>query len=212
MSESPAGAFDAAAFVPALQEYLEVAKDANRNFLLGWLRSAPPSLQQPRRMLRPFPLLPASITRIRPEILPYLAATNIHTHTTTPHHPFSCPPPPRPSACPRSLLDSLPDVDLASHLPALLPGLLALLSDGSAEIRSACSKLLQVRLQGRHRVAVAVLPQAALSVTLSVLMANTTWRRVPWLFTGSCSASGPTLTLLLLSNPIGCRSCWWRCS
>lgn len=42
-----------------------------------------------------------------------------------------------------SLLDSLPDVDLASHLPALLPGLLGMLSDDNAEIRSACSKLLQ---------------------------------------------------------------------
>jgi hypothetical protein len=36
-------------------------------------------------------------------------------------------------------------VELASHLPALLPGLLGMLSDGNAEIRSACTKLLQVR-------------------------------------------------------------------
>ncbi|EFN60046.1 hypothetical protein CHLNCDRAFT_133275 [Chlorella variabilis] len=42
-----------------------------------------------------------------------------------------------------SLLDSLPDVELAAHLPSLLPGLLGMLSDGNAEIRSACTKLLQ---------------------------------------------------------------------
>lgn len=47
-----------------------------------------------------------------------------------------------------SLLDSLPDIDLAAHLPALLPGLLGMLSDGNAEVRSACTKLLQVRLGG----------------------------------------------------------------
>ena len=55
----------------------------------------------------------------------------------------SHPPAPRPWL--RSLLDSLPDVDLVSHLPALLPGLLGMLSDGNAEIRSACAKLLHVR-------------------------------------------------------------------
>ena len=48
-----------------------------------------------------------------------------------------------------SLLDSLPDIDLAAHLPALLPGLLGMLSDGNAEVRSACTKLLQARLGGR---------------------------------------------------------------
>ncbi|PRW60313.1 VAC14-like protein isoform X1 [Chlorella sorokiniana] len=42
-----------------------------------------------------------------------------------------------------ALLDSLPDIDLAAHLPALLPGLLGMLSDGNAEVRSACTKLLQ---------------------------------------------------------------------
>ena len=51
-------------------------------------------------------------------------------------HPPAC------LAC--RLLDSLPDVDLASHLPALLPGLLGMLSDDNSEIRSACTKLLQV--------------------------------------------------------------------
>ena len=42
-----------------------------------------------------------------------------------------------------SLLDSLPDIDLGTHLPALLPGLLGMLSDSNAEIRSGCTKLLQ---------------------------------------------------------------------
>jgi hypothetical protein len=44
------------------------------------------------------------------------------------------------------LLDSLPDIDLASHLACLLPGLLGMLSDSNAEIRSACTKLLQARI------------------------------------------------------------------
>ncbi|KAL4443824.1 hypothetical protein ABPG75_011561 [Micractinium tetrahymenae] len=53
------------------------------------------------------------------------------------------------------LLDSLPDIDLVAHLPALLPGLLGMLSDGNAEIRSACTKLLaefllEVQTSGAH--------------------------------------------------------------
>lgn len=50
-----------------------------------------------------------------------------------------------PTALACSLLDSLPDIDLGTHLPALLPGLLGMLSDSNAEIRSACTKLLQAR-------------------------------------------------------------------
>lgn len=48
-----------------------------------------------------------------------------------------------------SLLDSLPDIDLVAHLPALLPGMLGMLSDGNAEIRCACTKLLAVRSRPR---------------------------------------------------------------
>ncbi|KAL4449453.1 hypothetical protein ABPG77_007097 [Micractinium sp. CCAP 211/92] len=53
------------------------------------------------------------------------------------------------------LLDSLPDIDLVTHLPALLPGMLGMLSDGNAEIRSACTKLLaefllEVQTSGAH--------------------------------------------------------------
>ncbi|KDD71995.1 vacuolar 14 Fab1-binding domain-containing protein, partial [Helicosporidium sp. ATCC 50920] len=42
-----------------------------------------------------------------------------------------------------SLLDSLPEVDLAAHLPSLLPGLLLLLGEDTPEIRVAALRLVR---------------------------------------------------------------------
>ena len=77
-------------------------------------------------------------------------------------------------ACPPCLscrlLDSLPDVELASHLPALLPGLLGMLSDANPEIRSACTKLLQVCLcVGTSPLRRAVLPPLLALASLAQL-------------------------------------------
>lgn len=54
--------------------------------------------------------------------------------------------PPRSPCVPDQVLDSVPDLDLLSHLPALLEGLLGCLGDGAREIRVAAHKALMVRV------------------------------------------------------------------
>ena len=113
-------AFDFAAFIPTLEDDVTVTHPFKRQFLLGWLRCA---------CVRPRPLHPTLPTHGAPPPPPHPPAC-LHSPT---HTPLS------------SLLDSIPEVELAAHLPELLPGLLPMLSDANSEIRSQAAKLLQVR-------------------------------------------------------------------
>lgn len=123
--------FDVAGFVGTLEEALGVADPLKRQFLLGWLRCAA--------------AVDSSIAAA--ECMQWGGRWQASARLAWPPSLllWRCWRPPRYPPRRRSLLDSLPDVDLAAHLPALLPGLLGMLSDGNAEIRSACTKLLHVR-------------------------------------------------------------------